>query len=365
MTDSSVLKFSLSAQDFDASQLPAAARTPGTPAFREAVKHYLREEFSRLGGWNDVQVDDRTINVRWTPDRAAPDPLEQILAKLQRGENAGAITLLQLLLSDSPESFPILYNLGMALSDAGRLDEAEHHLRRALAVDPGSANTRVALGVALQRQGKSAEAVDELREAIRTDPNNPWAHRNLGACLANAGRLREGEQCFRRATELNPRDQTAWLGLAQALERLGEVENADEAYRKVIDVDEYSDVAEMARDALRRIAQSTFRERGGGLERPDAVMYCLGALERFEKMAPAEVQRIAFEIAALGQRGLDVNDPASKYTLKSLPGSFSGLHLVSMMYVAFKQIAPGQDIGFDLSREYEAAQSLHAGQRQG
>ena len=29
----------------------------------------------------------------------------------------------------------------------------------------------------------------------------------------------------------------------------------------------------------------------------------------------------------LGRTGLDINDPTDKYTLKALPGKFSGLHL--------------------------------------
>jgi hypothetical protein len=81
-------------------------------------------------------------------------------------------------------------------------------------------------------------------------------------------------------------------------------------------------------------------------------------------MPPQEVKRIGFEIAVLGQRGLDTNNPDQKYTLKSLPGTFSGLHLVCLMYVAFKQVAPEQAIGFDLSREYEVARSLSPGNQE-
>ena len=47
----------------------------------------------------------------------------------------------------------------------------------------------------------------------------------------------------------------------------------------------------------------------------------------------------------LGHRGLDVNDPAQKYQLRSLPGKFSGLHMVCMMYVGFTIVAPEHDIG--------------------
>jgi len=52
---------------------------------------------------------------------------------------------------------------------------------------------------------------------------------------------------------------------------------------------------------------------------------------------------------------LDINDPSTKYTLKSLPGEFSGLHLVSIMYAAFARTSPGTDVGIDLSSEYAEA----------
>lgn len=178
----------------------------------------------------------------------------------------------------------------------------------------------------------------------------------------SAGQASEAEGCLRKATSINPDDQQSWYGLAQALERLGRTADADAAYRKTIDIDEYSPIAERVRDALRTIAQDAFRDKLPGVARPDAVMYCLGAIEKFEKMSPSDVQRVALEIGMLGMKGLNVNNPDQKYRLKSLPGEYSGLHLVCLMYVGFKIVAPEQDIGFDLSKEYAAAQALH-GQR--
>jgi hypothetical protein len=72
-------------------------------------------------------------------------------------------------------------------------------------------------------------------------------------------------------------------------------------------------------------------------------------------MTEKEIQAIGFEIAILGQRGLDINDPDQKYSLRTLPGEFSGLHLCSIMYAAFKQFAPNEDVGIDFSKEYDAA----------
>jgi hypothetical protein len=75
-------------------------------------------------------------------------------------------------------------------------------------------------------------------------------------------------------------------------------------------------------------------------------------------MPLSEIQKISFEIAMLGTRGLDVNDPAEQYTLRSIPGTFSGLHLLCIEYVGFRIIEPSLDLGFDLSAEYEAAKTL-------
>ena len=96
-----------------------------------------------------------------------------------------------------------------------------------------------------------------------------------------------------------------------------------------------------------------------GMECPDAVMYCLSAIRHFEKMKPEEIKKIGFEIALLGQKGLSTNESAQKYRLKNMPGQFSGLHLVCLMYVAFKKVAPDYDIGFDLTIEYEIAEAMH------
>ena len=47
-----------------------------------------------------------------------------------------------------------------------------------------------------------------------------------------------------------------------------------------------------------------------------------------------------------------------KYTLNSLPGKFSGMHLVSIMYAGMKAIDPDMDAGVDLSAEYAAAMAM-------
>lgn len=92
---------------------------------------------------------------------------------------------------------------------------------------------------------------------------------------------------------------------------------------------------------------------------PAAVMYCLGALQRFQAMDKDQIFRIGAEIALLGQTGIDYASPEPKYTLRSLPGEkFTGLQLLCFMYVAFQQVHPELDLHLDLQDAYAQALQL-------
>ena len=350
--------FAISIDDFDETVLPSHARTPGTDEFSDEVSRFFQKEFAAFKGNVRIVVDAQQIEVGWQSDPNKPHPMQAVKEKLERGEFPEAIRLLEILRRYQPNDVFIVYNLGVALSEDGQFEKAEHHLRHAVDIAPNHANARVALGVALVRQARHEDAVPFFREAVEQDPTNLWAIRNLGGCLLRLGQVALAEECLRRAVELDPTDQQAVLGCAQVLHVKGELKEADNLYLKVIELDERSSVAEVARKARTELAQISFRKKNP--ERPDAVMYCLGAIQKFEKMNPTEVQKIGFEIAMLGQRGLDTNDPTPKYRLKSLPGDYSGLNLVCLMYVAFKIIAPQEDMGFDLSKEYGIALAMHS-----
>ena len=350
--------FKISIDDFDFTLLSSSPGERGSPAFRGAISKYFQEQLKGFGGKATITVGNEVIEVNWIPSKPTDDPLDMIVEMLEKGDYTQAIIMLKLLLSTRPDDPNILYNLGMALSDMGKLEEAVVYLNKAVNLNAEFENAYVALGVAFLRQGKYIEAADILVGVVERTPSNPYAHRNLGACLLKLGNTQQAIDHLKKSTQLNPVDQRAWFGLAQAFEAIGNTEEADKGYRKVVGIDEYSDIAEMARQARSKIAYSSFKEKTGGIERFDAVMYCLGALQKFEKLPHSEVQKIAFEIAALGMKGLDVNNPEKKYRIKSLEGEFSGLHLVCLEYVAFKAIEPSLDIGFDLSKEYSSAKTM-------
>jgi hypothetical protein len=90
----------------------------------------------------------------------------------------------------------------------------------------------------------------------------------------------------------------------------------------------------------------------------DVVFYILSALQIFKGKSTQKVKEISFEIGMLGRQGLEINDPTRKFTLRTLPGEFTALQLVSIMYTGFKQFEPSMDIGMDFSEEYSLALKL-------
>ena len=323
-------------------------------------KDQTRKELDMLDGVIQTMVtDEEEINITW---KANNDPLQKVADILQDGNYDDGISLLELFLSDDPNDTTVLFNLGMAYSDRGELDLSIELLRKLIGKEPEHTNGLVALGVALLRANKTEEGIHELQAAVSQEPGNVWARRNLGVGLMQAGRSTDALEHLRRAVELKADDAAAWFGYGQALELNGDWRQADTAYRKALDLDEFGEIAERARAARTALAEKSFRGDTQSL-RMDAVMYLLGALEKFENLSPEQVRQIGFEIAMLGTRGLDVNSPETKYTLKSLEGNFSGLQLVCIEYAAFMQFAPEQNIGFDLSAEYETALKLFGGSK--
>jgi tetratricopeptide (TPR) repeat protein len=167
-----------------------------------------------------------------------------------------------------------------------------------------------------------------------------------------------GIEHLREATGLAPDDAQAWYGLGRALELAGDDDEADKAYKRVLQIDEFGEAGDLAREGLTRIVERAVRAGAVGDLRMDVVFYMMNALDAFEGMTSQEVQQLGFEAAMLGRRGLDLNKTEPKYTLRSLPGEYSALHVVAIYYAAFQQFAPETDLGIDLAREYAAAAQM-------
>jgi tetratricopeptide (TPR) repeat protein len=361
MTAGDDLVFTLAWDDIAPATLPEDSRQPGSDAFRRAVTVFLQGQYEPLGGRARIIFNDaeRTLTVQWAKRGGFQSVEDRARDALARGEFGVAVPLLKALIAAEPGNATLLYNLGMVYSDQGRLEEAKTLLRQAAVLDPDNAQILVAIGVVYAREDDLAAAIEILEQAARIDPDDPFAHQNLGACLLKQDEAERAVDHFRKSLRRDPDNLRSRFGLAQSLETLDRLHDADEVYQEIIKAAGHTPVGEWSKEGRTRIAHALLRR--GGEERPDVLMYCLGALERFAEMTDQQIQAVGQEIAILGMRGLDINDPSKKYTLKSLPGDFSGLHLVSIMYAAFQRTAPGTDVGIDLSREYAQAVAMLEG----
>lgn len=323
---------------------------------RDAVSSYFAEQFKTLGGEAQISIRDGTVSVRWVPESGLAGLVKFGTELLQRGDSDTGIILLQAALARMPDNPVILYNLGIAYSDKKRLPEAIALLSKCVEIQSGDARSWIALGVALSRNKQDKDAEKALRRGIELDPEDGYGFKNLGGLVARRN-PEEGLKLLARASLLLPDDPVAQCSYGMALLENGQATEADKVLKRVVEMAPLTEAAEDARTALTRIAQGAMQKPSGGMPRMDAVMYCLAAMRLFRE-SPELVRTLTYEITLLGRNGLDINDPTPKYSLKTLPGAFSGLHLVSYLYVGMKELSPAMDAGIDLSKEYEQARQI-------
>lgn len=351
--------FNLPVNRFDLNLLPADARVIGSDSFKRAVLAHFAAQYAAKGQQALVSIDDDQIQVLTLP--AGSSPLDFVLTMLQSGRIKDAVPYLESMDKSDPNDVQVLYNLGIAYSELGQFDEAIIRLKRAVQLDPKHAHAWTGIGVAYQRMGKRELALEPMQKAVDADPADGYGRRNLGAMLMGLRRYDEALAHLRQARKALPHDAQTLYGLAAALEAVGGDENQDEAdelYQVVIHRWPGSEVAELSRAARTKRAHQSMRSKAGGGLRPDAVMYIAGALDTFEKVGSVKARQITLEVAMKGQQGLDINDPDQKYTLSTLPGKFSGMHLVSIMYAGMKALDPAIETGIDLKAEYDAAMAM-------
>ncbi|SDU07483.1 Tetratricopeptide repeat-containing protein [Verrucomicrobium sp. GAS474] len=106
-------------------------------------------------------------------------------------------------------------NLGTALCHAGRLQEAEAHLRRACALSPDYAEAWNNLGTVFYLEGPAhrADAEAAIREALRLNPKYIDARNNLGSLLLSVDQIGPAWTEFTKATTLAPTHPLAYLNI--------------------------------------------------------------------------------------------------------------------------------------------------------
>jgi tetratricopeptide (TPR) repeat protein len=127
------------------------------------------------------------------------------LALFQRGKIDDAIAHFQKALEINPNFATAHNNLGSALGQKGQVDEAMIQFQRAFALDPAYGNAHYNLGYAFFQKGRFDEAIAQYQKALSLEPfTDPKINYNLGVALFQKGRLHEAQIQFQQALQLKP-----------------------------------------------------------------------------------------------------------------------------------------------------------------
>lgn len=198
------------------------------------------------------------VHMRWVYDNSAANPSQQHAPPIRvtagnRSSDEMAHLQLQVelhgegerlrlqeahfryLLHKQPTNARVLYGLGGALKDQGRLPEAVEAYRSALAVAPDHLSAHINLGAVLLQTGRLAEAVEHLRTAVRLDGNASGAHYNLGVVFASQGNLGQAVAHYREAVRARPDYGEAHNNLGQIYRATRRLDEAVRHLRQAVD----------------------------------------------------------------------------------------------------------------------------------
>lgn len=151
-----------------------------------------------------------------------------------RGDASGAESGFRKALVLNPDFLQAQFNLGIALRDQGRLDEACAELEAVVAKQPQHADAFNALGYVYTRLERHDDAERCFRAALARNPVFPDALTNLGNVLASRKCWAEAVGYHRRALAVAPAHGGAAINLGSALVVLGRFAEAAAAFRQAI-----------------------------------------------------------------------------------------------------------------------------------
>jgi Flp pilus assembly protein TadD len=152
----------------------------------------------------------------------------------QKGKIEEAVSHFRLAIQINPRSYLAHTNLGAALQELGQSEQAISHYRRALGINPDYFNAHYNLGNLLLREGRIEEAISHFREALRSQQDDAGAHNSLGSVLATQGKLDEAVLEFAESLRLNPENADVHINLAYALTMQEKIDKAITHYEQAL-----------------------------------------------------------------------------------------------------------------------------------
>lgn len=204
-------------------------------------------------------------------------------------------------------------NIGVALLEQYKHQEAADAFRRALQLEPGLTIARINLGIALFNVPDLPAAQRELQSAATAAPNAPQPHYVLGLLAKAQNKPAEAIAAFRKVLAIDPQDVGANVNIGQLLAQQRKYAEAVTVLRTAVNAEPYNATAlynlgtALVRAGLREEGQTVIRQFGWLRERGSGTTLGTNYLEQ---------GRYAEAISSTGAEPylVDKNPPAVTFT---------------------------------------------------
>jgi len=257
--------------------------------------------------------DYRSVEVLWrTVVDAAPGNyrgqmnLGAALGELNRNEEA--LVFLRTAIALAPDQPMAHVNLAAALFALHQLDETETHLLRALEISPTHAAALRNYGKLLGKRDELEASIERLRAAVQHGPRDAFAHLNLASALLNVGRRDEALRHFLEAIRLDPYLPTPLAGAAWIL-----ATHPDPSVRDPAEAVQLAErAAKLSRREVPGILSTLATTYAAAGQRDRATRTAEQALQRATELGETrEAQRIRTQLERYRR---DVSSPPYRYT---------------------------------------------------
>lgn len=240
-----------------------------------------------------------------------------------------AVALYRKSLAIAPHNAGALVDLGIALADLERWEDARTAFENALREGPENPAALNGLGYVHYKQERIGPAIDCYRAAL-SRRDDPQYHLNLGLAYLGQSRWGQAEDEFRRTVDSMPNDYWGQNDLGYALQLQGRVREAAEHYQRAVgltkkDLTAHANLGGLLLDA------HAYR---------DAVGTFTDALRLDDKSAEAHLG-LANALRHSGQPGQALLEARTSLALR--PDSAQGHYVVAEIYRtqrSFKQALP-------------------------
>jgi tetratricopeptide (TPR) repeat protein len=222
-------------------------------AYYEAYHHLGADYLAQ----HKLDMAIETLHKAIKLNSSAHEPYNSLgLAYAKKGNGHKALEMYQQAIAIRPD-FSLAYNNLGALYLEDETDKAILFLRRAIELDPSSADAHSNLGLAVIKKGSFSNGISQFKRALQLEPDHQDATFNLARAYELQGEYEKAAAQYDRSIRLNPKDVQAYhnSGIV-SLYHLGDEKRAMHYFKKALSVDPQYPESERAKKIMAELAET-------------------------------------------------------------------------------------------------------------